>query len=291
MKSELNLEHWQHHEVTVRGVKFHYVEAGAGEGRPLVLLLHGFPEFWYSWRHQIPALAEAGFHVIALDMRGYNLTDKSQGVNHYHIEHLTDDVEALIHEWGYQQAILIGHDWGGIVAWYTAMRHPACISQLIILNAPHPAAMRRELWRVKQLFRSWYIWLFQLPMIAEAILRFARYAALRRLLKPIGLSDDEMQKYVQAWQQPGALTGMLNYYRAIFRRWINGNLNQLTQVVEIPTLLIWGENDPALGLRLTEGLEQWIPNLQIKRLPQIGHFVQNQAPQLVNELMLSFLRS
>jgi pimeloyl-ACP methyl ester carboxylesterase len=283
-------EPWQHHDLTVRGVNFHYVEAGAEANRQLIVLLHGFPEFWYSWRHQIPFLAEAGFHVIAPDMRGYNLTDKSHGVDHYHVEHLTDDIEALIKIWGYERAILIGHDWGGVVAWYTAMRHPALVEKLVILNAPHPAAFMRELRKIKQLFRSWYIFMFQIPILCEAILRANRYSSLRKVLAPAGFSDDEMAKYVESWQRPGALTAMLNYYRAAFRRFIKGSLNQIIRPINVPTLLIWGKNDPALSLRLTEGLEQWVKNLRIERLADSGHFVQNQSPGRVNELMLKFLK-
>ncbi len=285
-------EGWVHRHAVVNGVRLHYVEYGSG---PLVVLLHGFPEFWYAWRHQIPALAAAGYRVIAPDQRGYNLSDKPKGIRHYRLEALLGDVLGIIRHVGEQRAVVAGHDWGGAIAWNFAMRHPEAVDRLMVLNAPHPQRFLEEIMGFSQLRKSWYMLLFQLPWLPERLLRSGDYAGLAHTLRtdpmhPGAFSDADIALYKQAIAQPGALTATINYYRALFR------LNPVTYQrsitrIDIPTLLVWGEQDRYLGLRLTEGLEPWVPKLQLERIPDASHWVQAEVPGRVNELMVGFLRT
>jgi len=283
-----------HHEAIVNGVRLHYVQAGQG---PLVVLLHGFPEFWYGWRLQIPALAAAGYRVIAPDMRGYNLSEKPPTVADYRLEALTSDVAALIRHAGEESAVVVGHDWGGAVAWETAIRLPQVVRRLVVLNAPHPAAMLRELRTVEQLRRSWYMFFFQLPWLPEALARLSGYSALEAVFRrdPTragAYSDEDIRLYRQAVARPGALTGAINYYRALFRQAPAGALRGMRALptITVPTLLIWGMRDRYLGPRLLDGLDQWVANLRVERLPDASHWVMADEPQRVNDLLLGFLR-
>lgn len=280
----------QHREARVNGVRLHYVEAGSG---PLVLLLHGFPEFWYSWRHQLPALAEAGFLALAPDLRGYNLSDKPTGVNAYRLDKLLADVLGLIQQAGAERVALVGHDWGGVIAWHLAMHDPQVIDKLIILNAPHPAAYRRELRSWKQLLKSWYVFFFQVPRLADQVLGAGDFYWLDRLLRgqPAhreAFTEEDVRRYKQALARPGALTAALNYYRAL--RHPLHRSPQDTVPVAAPTLLLWGERDSYLSVELTEGLNVWVPNLTVVRFPDVGHWIQNEVPERVNRLMIDFLR-
>lgn len=285
---------WIHREATVNGVRLHYVEAGQDAGRgPLVILLHGFPEFWYSWRHQITALAAAGCHVIAPDMRGYNTSGKPAGVGNYDIDALSDDVAALISHAGADRAVVAGHDWGGIIAWWVALRHPDRVEKLIILNAPHPAAALRELRKPSQLMRSWYIFFFQLPWLPEWSIRANHYAMLRAILRrdPVNrraFTGRDIRRYIAAIAQPGALTSTINYYRAAFRRGPRGVRQHLHRIAA-PTLIIWGERDRYMEDGMLDGLDRWVNRLRITRLPHASHWVQNDAPQEVNRLMVEFI--
>jgi len=280
---------WRHREARVNGVRLHYVEAGSG---PLVLLLHGFPEFWYSWRHQITPLAGAGFHVLAPDLRGYNLSDKPAGVAAYRIEVLLEDIRALIYHAGREKATVVGHDWGGVLAWHLAMHNPQVVERLVILNAPHPAAYRRELRSWRQLLRSWYVFLFQVPGLPEQIFTAGDFDLLDRLLRhqPVhaqAFTAEDVRHYKQALTRPGALTAALNYYRAL--RDPAHRTPRDDAPIPVPTLLLWGERDAYLSPRLTEGLRQWVPNLSVVRFPDVSHWIQNDAPDRVNRLLLDFL--
>lgn len=279
-----------HHFATVNGVQLHYVEAGSG---PLVILLHGFPEFWYCWRHQIPALADAGFRVLAPDLRGYNESDKPRGVASYSTEHIVADVAGLVQHAGAEQAVIVGHDWGGAIAWELAMRHPEMVRKLVVLNCPHPAVFLRKLWTPGQLARSWYMFFFQLPWLPEWWMRRGNFAGLEQLLtrdpvRPGAFTPDDIAAYKHALGQPGTLTAAINYYRAVFRRapW---KLRRGLRPIDTPTLLIWGERDRHLGLPLLEGTETWVRNLRIERLPDASHWVEHDAPERVNELLVGFL--
>ncbi len=211
---------WTHGEATVNGVRLHYVEAGQG---PLVLLLHGFPEFWYSWRHQLPALAGVGFRALAPDLRGYNTSDKPQGVGNYSLSTLAADVAGLARHVGAELATIVGHDWGSIIAWNIAAHYPALVDRLILLNSPPPAAFFRGLRRFGQLRRSWYMFFFQLPWLPERTWRASGYRLLRKVLNrdPVhanAFTQEDIDCYIGALSRPGALTAAINYYRAAFRR-------------------------------------------------------------------------
>lgn len=279
-----------HHFADVNDVRLHYVAAGSG---PLVVLLHGFPEFWYSWRHQIPALAAAGFRVLAPDLRGYNESAKPCGVRQYDIDLLAADIIGLIRQAGETQAAVVGHDWGGGVAWHLAMRHPEVVRRLAVLNCPHPGVFLRKLWTPGQLLRSWYMFFFQLPWLPEWWIQRRDFAALEQLLRrepvrPSAIPPTDVAAYKCALAQPGALTAMVNYYRAAFRRRPSG-MRRSFRPIDVPTLLIWGERDRHLGLPLLDGTEAWVRDLRVERLPDASHWVQNDAPERVNELLVRFL--
>ncbi|HTU90861.1 MAG TPA: alpha/beta fold hydrolase [Gemmataceae bacterium] len=288
-----------HRFARVNGVTLHFVEAfpAATNGKDarsgqLCLMLHGFPEFWYAWGHQIPALAAAGFHVLAPDLRGYNLSDKPRGVSAYSIDALLGDVIGLIENAGAERAAVAGHDWGGVIAWRFAMRYPQVVEKLIILNAPHPAAYRRELRSWRQLLKSWYVFFFQVPGLPEQLLGGGDFDWLGRLLRrhPRAFGSEDVRRYKQALARPGALKAALNYYRA-FMRHRNQSAARDDGPINVPVLLLWGERDLYLSPCLTVGLDAWVPNLRVVRFPDASHWVQNDAPERVNRLMVDFLTS
>jgi epoxide hydrolase 4 len=268
-------------------VRLHVVTQGEG---PPVLLLHGFPEFWYSWRHQMEALAQAGFCAIAPDLRGYNQSDKPRGVGAYRLERLEADIAGLLRALGHSRAHLVGHDWGGVLAFSFAAHQPRLVEKLAVLNAPHPNAMARALLRPAQLRRSWYLFFFQLPGLPERQIldpRFMRRALRGWAVNKARFPDSDIARFEQALAQPGAATAAVNWYRAAFRSPL-ANLKKLPRI-EAPTLLIWGEQDRALGPELLDGLDARIANLRIERIAQASHWVQQDAPEEVNRLLLEFL--
>jgi pimeloyl-ACP methyl ester carboxylesterase len=279
------------HRVFDRGpVRLHYVEAGRGEP---VVLLHGFPEFWYSWRHQLPALAEAGFRAVAPDLRGYNASGRPAGVVNYRAAKLVADLVGLVRDLTPGRAFVVGHDWGGVLAWRLAARYPELVHKLAILNAPHPAAFRAALRRNPgQWLRSAYVLFFQLPWLPEWVLRSRDFALLERAwhrqpVHPAAFRDEDIAAYKRALRKPGALTGPLHYYRAALR--YPRDLYGPPQAIPVPTLLIWGQRDPYLSVHLTEGLDRWVPDLRIERIPDASHWVQNDVPDRVNRLLIHFL--
>jgi pimeloyl-ACP methyl ester carboxylesterase len=280
---------WRETTIQTNGIRLH--TATEGERGPLVVLLHGFPECWYSWRHYLHPLAEAGFRAIAPDLRGYNLSDRPRGVLNYQLPILTSDVMGLIQALGEQKAIVVGHDWGGVVAWRFAMDYPEAVEKLVICNAPHPARMAEELRHLRQVRKSWYVFFFQLPWLPEAVigsdpLRFLERAMRGSAVRKETISDEDLRVYAEALSQPGALTAGINYYRAL-ARW--GRHLPLTQITA-PTLLIWGEEDSALGKPLSQGNERFVPNLRVHSIPNCGHWVQQEAVDEVQQAMLDFLR-
>lgn len=277
-----------HHYATINGVRMHYVEQGRG---PLLILLHGFPEFWYSWRHQLVGLAPQ-YRVVAPDQRGYNLTEKPHGVQAYAIDNLVEDVAALIRHLGEEQAVIVGHDWGGGVAWAFALANPEMTRRLIVLNCPHPAALQRGLRRPRQMLRSWYFAFFQLPWLPELAFRARNYRAIGQAFRtgvrrPGAFTAEDIRAYKEAAAQPGALTSAINWYRAAFRSFTRSP--EPLPVITAPTLLIWGEDDFALGKELTYDMEQWVFDLTIRYIPNTSHWVQQERPELVNQYMLEFL--
>ena len=285
---QLRQEPCKHGTVRIDGLR-------STTSRPARTARHSAPRFpgvLYSWHHQIPALAAAGFSCGRPRWRGYNETDKPRGVHHYRIDLLLNDIVGLIEHFGSRRAIVVGHDWGGALAWFLAIRRPEVVEKLVIMNAPHPAAFRRELRGWAQWWRSTYMLFFQLPLLPEWLLQAGDYYLLKRVLRrqptrPGAFTNADIARYQQALAQPGARTAALNYYRAArrFRRAVSGS----RRVISAPTLLIWGERDPYLGTRLTQGLDAWVPHLQVERLPNASHWVQNDAPEEVNRLLLLFL--
>jgi epoxide hydrolase 4 len=276
------------------GVRLHYLEAGAGAGRPLVVLLHGFPECAIAWRHQIGPLAAAGLHVVAPDLRGYRRSDKPRRVGDYRIDRLVDDVAELSRHAGHDAAAIVGHDWGGIIAWHVAMRRPELVSRLVILNAPHPAVFRRELWRTSQWARSWYAAFFQLPWLPEAVIRANHLAVLRRLFRTDparadAYDDADIDAYVAALSAPGALSAAIHYYRAGVR--FRGPMSVLSAParVDAPTLLIWGMRDRFLVPQLADGLEPFVRDLRVERLAAASHWVHRDEPERVTSLIRDFV--
>ncbi len=266
----------------------HLVTAGPPAGPP-VLLLHGFPECWYTWRHQIPFLAHLGYRVLAPDLRGYNLSFRPTGVASYRLTHLLDDLHTLLDALGHPRVHLVGHDWGGVLAWYFAMHAPERVERLVVLNAPHPAAYERELRRnPRHRRKAWYVLFFQLPWLPEALLGLAplhtaRHLFWRTSLRPEAFTEPDLVRYAAAWAQPGAWTAMLNWYRAALRYpappW---------RIVRAPTLLLWGEQDVALDLALTHDLRRWVPHLWRHTVPHAGHWVHLEDPTEVNAALLAF---
>lgn len=273
--------------LTANGVRLHAVTAGSG---PLVLLLHGYPEFWYSYRYQLPALAQT-HRVVALDLRGYNLSDKP--TTGYDIATLCDDLRGAIEALGDGQADVLGHDWGGVLAWALAMRAPEYVRRLMILNAPHPATFQRTLYSPSQWLRSAYVGFFQLEGIAEDALSRDNYALIRRTFRAADrerawLTDADIQYYMDAIARPGALTAALSYYRQVVRR--GPGVIGPARVITAPTLVLWGELDPYLGVGSLDGLERWVDDLRVQRFSTAGHWVNQQEPAHVNEALLEFLR-
>ncbi|MBO3463561.1 alpha/beta hydrolase [Aetokthonos hydrillicola Thurmond2011] len=277
---------WQNGYIKTNGITLHYVTQGQG---PLMLMLHGFPEFWYSWRHQIPEFAK-DFKVVALDLRGYNDSDKPQDQSAYMAE-FVKDIEGVIKGLGYDKCVLVGHDWGGAIAWNFAYTHPEMVEQLIILNLPHPAKFAQGLRNPQQLLRSSYIFLFQLPWVPEILLQSADYQLVENTLKGMAVEKStftqaDIEAYKNAVAKRGALTAMLSYYRNFFQQKL---FKEDWPVLEVPTLMIWGEKDTALSKELSYGTEVYVKDFQIKYIPNCSHWVQQEKPQLVNQYIREFL--
>jgi len=274
----------------VNRVNLHCAIAGAG---PLIVLLHGFPEFWYSWRHQIPVLAEH-FTVVAPDMRGYNDSDKPARIKDYTLPLLVEDIVQLIHSFGQERAVIVGHDWGAVIAWETAQTRPDAVSKLVILNGPHPRLfLQHLLTNPRQRRRSWYTFFFQLPWLPEAFFRANSFHNIKSVFRNTSthkhcFPDNVIEQYKQALAKPKALTSAINYYRAAARR---GPLKLALSepVVKMPVQVIWGEQDVTLGKELNNDLERYAPNLQLQFIPDASHWVHQERPDLVNKSILNFV--
>lgn len=278
---------WTHGYAEVNGVRLHYAEVGRGSG-PLVILLHGFPQCWYVW-HAVMTRLGARFHVVAPDMRGYNGSDKPEGVSEYTLDKLGADVAALVGALGEEKAHIVGHDWGGSVAWQVGAHHPERVDRLVVLNSPHPGALARELKTPGQLLRSWYVFFFQLPLLPEAVLRLIiRRGMSSTAAIPGAFPNEALDVYENAVSQPGAATAMLNYYRAAMRS-ARTRLKEATPTISAPTMLLWGMKDRFLSPRLTDGVEEWVPNLRFERIEESGHWLPDEAPGVVADKLLDFL--
>ncbi len=280
----------EHSFIETNGIKLHVVQAGPKSGIPVVLL-HGFPEFWYGWRHQIPALVEAGCRVIVPDQRGYNLSDKPQGAKNYDVFTLVDDIIGLIDALEYEKVNLVGHDWGAVVAWTLAIRYPQRLHKLSIMNVPHPAVMKRFLTRdLEQLRRSWYVFFFQLPWLPEAGMRAENWRGAERALRGSGkihtFTKEDMLKYKEAWSQPGAMTAMVNWYRAVIRH--QPPMPQDVRV-KVRTLMMWGMKDVALTHRMARPSMDYVDEGNLILFPEATHWVQHDAAEEVNHYLIDFI--
>jgi pimeloyl-ACP methyl ester carboxylesterase len=279
----------EHRRLDAGDVNLHVVLAGPEDGPP-VLLLHGFPEFWYGWRHQIPALAQAGFRVIAPDQRGYNTSDKPRAVRDYRIDLLVGDALGLLDALGHERARVVGHDWGAAVAWRMAATAPERVERLTILNVPHPQVLLCSfVTNPRQLLRSWYMFFFQLPWLPEWLLGRERAAALAGMLRGSSrrgsFSRDDVDLYRQAWSQPGAIRGMLAWYRAMIRH----RPPPLPGPIQPRTMVLWGRRDAALGSELVEPSVARCREAELHWFDEATHWVQHDAAEAVNEKLVTFL--
>jgi len=266
--------------------------ATAGKGKRLALCLHGFPELHYSWRFQMPLLAEMGYRVWAPNMRGYGGTSKPEGIESYSLDHLTQDVAALIDASGAEEVTLIAHDWGAIVAWAFAIRKIRPLKRLIIMNVPHPKVGEREIRHWRQFRRSWYIFFFQIPRLPEWMLSRNGGDPIKKAFSNMAVdqtnfTDEALDHYAKAAMRPGSIKSMINYYRALLRHRDSIDLGDAK--VDIPTLMIWGEEDAALNIHCTEGTEEWVSDFTLRRLPGVSHWVQQEAPEPVNAILREWL--
>ena len=272
-------------------VGLHAVAAGPEDG-PVVVLLHGFPEFWYSWHRQIEPLSAAGFRVIVPDQRGYNLSSKPVGVSSYAMPELVSDVIAIADQLGQRKIFLAGHDWGSAVAWSTALLHPQRVAKLVVLNVPHPSVMRKFLsTRPRQFRRSWYMFFFQLPWLPEALFSAFNFRAgsrsLLRSSRPGAFSAEDLDQYRAAWSQPGALTAMINWYRALFRTRIKFQ----NKTVRVPTRILWGERDDFLLTEMAHESLRYCTSAELFTFASATHWLQHEEPARVSELLIDFFRA
>ncbi len=278
------------------GMRF-FALADGPAGGPLVLLLHGFPELSRSWRHQLPALAAAGYRAVAPDLRGYGGSDLG---GPYDLGTLARDVAGLVSALGRQRAVVCGHDWGGAAAWAAAVLEPQAVERLVVLNCPHPGVMAEELAvNPRQLRRSWYMLFFQLPALPEWLLGRRRAAGVARALRGgafvrSAFPPEELEIYRQAFARPQALTAALGYYRAAFRSPAALRREGRRRPIRAPTLVVWGVRDRFLGpetVELGKMARYFAPgNLPaVRHVEGAGHFVQNEAPERVNAEILGWL--
>jgi len=284
----------RHGYAQVGDVRLHYAECGSGER--LVVLLHGFPECWYSWRHQLAALGER-FRVVAPDMRGYNLSDKPADVADYRVSRLVDDVTGLIRHLGAREAAVVGHDWGAVVAWAVAQHYPDYVWKLAALQVPPPAVWAKN-FTLRQLLRSWYMFFFQLPSIPEWWISRDDFAELgktfRRTSRHGTFTDKDIAVLKSAMREPGALTASINYYRANLGAFLKGGFKRgeftRHERIRVPTLFIYGERDFAIIPETVQGVADYVEaSYREVRLGRSNHWVQQEYPSEVNAALLSFL--
>ena len=285
----------------VNGIRLHYISVGKGK---LIMFVHGFPEFWFEWEKQLIEF-DQDYQAVAPDMRGYNLSSKPSDIEKYHVKYLIEDLRALAEHLGHEKFIMVGHDWGGAVAWSAAIRHPELVEKLVVINSPHPAVFARELLNnPDQQKASQYMLMFR-SAEAERVLSENNFARLSDVLVQFGskweMTEEKRQKYQDAWSQPGALTGSLNYYRTspLYPPTSTEDEEQIKSIlnlpkemlaVRVPTLVIWGEQDRALLTGNLEGLEEYVDDLTIKRIPDGTHWVSHEQPELVNTLIREFIK-
>lgn len=282
----------EHRFIDTGDVSLHVTMAGPGDGEPVVLL-HGFPEFWYGWRYQIPVLADAGYRVIAPDQRGYNKSDKPNGIEAYTVDKLAADVSGLLDGLGYDSASFVGHDWGAGVLWQTMLRYPDRVDQGVIINVPHPEVFEELLTsEPRQLLKSYYMFFYQLPRVPEFVLSADGWRGLRWFIDTSNredvFTDTEIERYREAWERPGAITAMLNWYRALFR----GDASEPpTTDVTVPTTVVWGTQDPYLVPEMAEASVDYCQQGRLELFEDATHWVQHERSEALNELLIEWLAS
>lgn len=283
---------WKERYAELNGVRLHYIEQGNG---PLIVFLHGFPEFWYAWKDLLVDFGR-DHHAVALDMRGYNLSARPESADAYRVPVIVEDVSALAARLGAKTFVLVGHDWGGVIAWAFSAQHPEMLEKLVIINAPHPSVFARELARKpEQQKASSYFNLFTSPQ-AEQVLSANNYTVMLQAFGSV-LNEQDREKYLAAWNQPGGLTGGLNYYRAAQLRSPVGASDgapasalQPIPPITTPTLVIWGEKDTALLTGNLDGLDHYVKTLRIQRVPDASHWIVHEKPALVIQFIHDFLK-
>jgi pimeloyl-ACP methyl ester carboxylesterase len=278
-------------EVAANGLTFEVAEAGQGDH--LALCLHGFPELNFAWRYQMPLLAAKGYRVWAPNQRGYGATSRPARVSDYSADRIVADAAALFDASGARTLTLIAHDWGGAIAWMFAINRVRPIERLVVMNLPHPMCFAAALRHWPQRRRSWYIAFFQLPWLPERMMLARDAAAIRRAFHAMAVDKrrfpaDVLDVYARNAQRPGAMTAMINWYRAAARHRDRLTLSHGGRVA-VPVLIIWGEQDKALGLETLDGTELYVPDLTVRRLPGVSHWVQQEAPEAVNTILAEWL--
>lgn len=274
------------------GITLHYVSHGTPD-QPLMLFVHGFPECWYTWRYQMKYFSKK-YRVVAIDQRGYGLSSKPPNVSDYKIDLLARDIADLVDQLGYKSCILVGHDWGAIISWAVSILYPQIVEKLVILNVPHSRAFRDAL-SIKQLRRSWYIFFYQTPYIPELFLQSNDFSLLKQVFKtkPMGLinsenmTSEDLDVFIYTFAQPGTANAAVNYYRALLR-YPN---DQLLSTVTVPVLIIWGCKDGAIGEELADASAKCCTNVQLKKIPNASHWVQQDAPDEVNSYIDAFVNA
>jgi pimeloyl-ACP methyl ester carboxylesterase len=295
MMSELKMaEKIRHERVRANGLDFHVNVCGDGDR--LALCLHGFPELGYSWRHQLPLLASLGYRAWAPDLRGYGQTDRPEGIANYAIEALQEDVAGLIDASGTRETTLIAHDWGAMIAWQFASHRVRPLEKLVVMNGPPPGIRRHRLFS-RQVLRSWYVFFFQLPWLPELLFGAGDFKMIEQTFtggtaaQKDRFSSDDIRMYKEAAAKPGARTAMLNYYRGILR---GGGMKRMAArgfpAIETPTLLLWGRADPILVPSVLDGADEYLKDMTLRFIPDAGHWVQQEAPEIVNEMLAAWLR-
>jgi epoxide hydrolase 4 len=287
----------EHRFIDTNGIRLHAAIGGKEHG-PLVVMLHGFPEIWLSWRHQFQPLMSAGFRVVAVDMRGYNTSDKPKRVSDYRVGALVEDIAGVIRALGRDKAHLVSHDWGGVVSWHFAHRHSELLDKLVVLNCPHPTMFLKRMRNPDQALRMYYAGFFQLPMIPERTIAKNDFSVLRNIFKyqpktPGAYDADDIRAYIDAFKQPGALTAALNYYRAMGRSLLvprrRKSDTSIKRIIDRPTMVLWGLDDKVLPPECLDGLDKMVAKLHIVRIPNCSHWVAHDAPDIVTRELVRFL--
>jgi pimeloyl-ACP methyl ester carboxylesterase len=279
---------------TVEANGLSFVVDEAGEGDNVALLLHGFPESRWSWRHQMPLLASLGWRAVAPDLRGYGHSSRPKGVEAYKLDHLVEDAAGLFEALGAKERLLIGHDWGSLISWVFAIEKRLPLDGLVIMNAPHPATIARARKNPRQWLRSWYVFYFQIPWLPERAVtafggRMVPRAFRNMAVDKSRFTDEALEPFRQNALIPGAMTAMINYYRANFSDLYRYGAG--ASKIEVPTLMVWGEEDSAIGIEFTEGYEDLVGDLTLNRLPGVSHWVQQEAPEAVNARLEAWVRA